>query len=351
MNNNRRKSRKVYIGNVAVGGKTPITVQSMTNTETTNVKQTVQQIKRLVKVGCELIRVAVPEMESAHQLSDIKKEISIPLIADIHFNFKLALEAINQGVDGLRINPGNIGKKENVIQIVKKAKKANIPIRIGINSGSIKKKYLNKYGKPTAEAMVDSALEQIEILEEQNFKDIIISLKATNIWMTIKANQLLAEKTDYPLHIGITEAGRARAGIIKSSSGIAALLTRGLGDTIRVSLTDNPVTEVEVAWEILKSLNLREKGPTVISCPTCGRTRINLIELSEKVEQALADIDQAITVAVMGCEVNGPGEAREADIGIAGGKNYSYLFKKGKLIKKVNQDKIISELCKEINDL
>ncbi len=334
-----------------MGGKSPITVQSMTNTITENLDNTVNQIKSLEKAGCEIIRVAVPTMKSARKLSKIINQISIPLIADIHFNYKLALEAVNQGVDGLRINPGNIDDKKKVIKIANRAQQADVPIRIGINSGSIQKKYLKKYGQPTAEAMVKSAEEQIKILEDQDFDDIIVSLKATDIWMTVKANQLLAEKVNYPLHIGITEAGRGRSGIIKSASGIAALLTRGLGDTVRVSLSDDPVQEVKVAWDILKSLNLREKGPQIISCPTCGRKRIEVIELSKKVEKALNDIQKPVTVAVMGCEVNGPGEAREADIGIAGGKNKIYLFKKGKLLKKIEYNEVIEELNKEIENI
>lgn len=347
----RRNTKKIYYGEIGVGGDAPITVQSMTNTKTANVRETVKQIKELSDLGCEIIRVAVPDMEAAVKLSEIKKNINIPLIADVHFDYRLALEAIKQGVDGLRLNPGNIGQADRVKEIVINAKNKDIPIRIGVNSGSIDREILSKYGRPTAEGMVESALGHIDILENINFQDIIISLKSTDIMMTIKAYELMAEKVNYPFHIGITEAGTLWSGTIKSAIGIGTLLSKGFGDTIRVSLTGNPVEEVKVAWQILKSLRLRKKGVELISCPTCGRTEIDLIDLAERVDKLLSNIDKDIIVAVMGCAVNGPGEAREADIGIAGGKGEGLIFKKGKLDRKVPEKDLLSELVKEINEM
>lgn len=345
----RRKTRKVYYGNVAVGGGAPVTVQSMTNTKTADVEATVKQIRDLSAAGCEIIRVAVPDMEAAKKLGEIKEHIDIPLIADIHFDYRLALEAIEQGVDGLRLNPGNIGQAERVREIAHRAREAGIPIRVGVNSGSIEKGILAKYGGPTAEGMVESALNQIRILEENDFQDIVISLKATDVMMTIRAYELMAEKVDYPFHIGITEAGTIWSGTIKSAAGIGALLSRGIGDTIRVSLTGDPLEEVRVGWQILKSLRLRKRGAEIISCPTCGRTEIDLISLANQVEKMLEKYDKEITVAVMGCVVNGPGEAREADIGIAGGRGVGMIFRKGEIIKKVPEAKLLEELEKEIN--
>lgn len=347
----RRKSRKLYCGNIAIGGDSPITVQSMTNTKTSDVNKTVEQINKLTELGCEIIRVAVPDLEAAAKLSEIKRNIKIPLIADIHFDYKLALESIKQGVDGLRLNPGNIGQADRVKEIVLEAKNAGIPIRIGVNSGSIEKSILSKYGGPTAEGMVESALKHIHILEENNFDDIIISLKSTDIVMTINAYELMAEKVDYPFHVGITEAGTIWSGTIKSAVGLGSLLSRGYGDTIRVSLTGEPAEEIRVGWQILKSLRLRKKGVEIISCPTCGRTEIDLVSLAEKVENLFYGLDKDITIAVMGCAVNGPGEAKEADIGIAGGKGEGLIFKKGKLLKKVSEENLISELEKEINKI
>ncbi|ACL69533.1 flavodoxin-dependent (E)-4-hydroxy-3-methylbut-2-enyl-diphosphate synthase [Halothermothrix orenii] len=347
----RRKSRKIYYGNIPVGGDSPITVQSMTNTKTADVNATVKQIKRLEKAGCEIIRVAVPDMESARKLSLIKKRISIPLIADIHFDYRLALEAIHQGVDGIRINPGNIGSEEKVVKVIEAAKTAGIPLRIGVNSGSIEKSLIEKYGGPTAEAMVESALKHVYILEKHSFYDIIISLKSTDIWTTVESYHLMAKKVDYPFHIGITEAGTPWSGTIKSSIGIGALLLEGLGDTLRVSLTGDPVEEVRVGWQILKLLNLRKSGPVVISCPTCGRTEIDLIKLAEEVEKKVSSLKKPLTIAVMGCAVNGPGEAKDADIGIAGGKGEGIIFKKGKLIKKVKEDELLDCLLEEINKI
>jgi len=347
----RRKTRQIYYGDVAVGGDAPISIQSMTNTKTTDIEKTIEQIQKLSEVGCEIIRVAVPDMISARKLSEIKRSIDIPLIADIHFDYRLALEAIRQGVDGLRLNPGNIGQADRVKEIVLEAKKTNIPIRIGVNSGSIEKEIIYKYGRPTAEGMVESAMKHIDILEENNFEEIVISLKSTDIMMTIKSYQLMAERVDYPLHIGITEAGTIWAGTIKSSVGIGSLLAQGIGDTIRISLTGDPIEEVKVGWQILKALRLRKKGPEIISCPTCGRTEINLINLAEKVENKFANLNKDITIAVMGCAVNGPGEAREADIGIAGGKGEALIFKKGKLVKKVPEDQLLKELEYEIDKI
>ncbi|MFW5787513.1 MAG: flavodoxin-dependent (E)-4-hydroxy-3-methylbut-2-enyl-diphosphate synthase [Halanaerobiales bacterium] len=344
----RRKSKKIFYGDVAVGGDSPITVQSMTNTLTADKEATIKQIKRLSEAGCEIIRVAVPDMDSAKVLPEIKKKISLPLIADIHFDYRLAVASIRRGIDGLRINPGNIGGEERVKKVVREAKKYNVPVRIGVNSGSLSRKILQKYGGPTAEAMVASAVEHVKILEKYNFAEIIISLKATDIWTTIKAHELMADRVEYPFHIGITEAGSPRQGIVKSAVGIGSLLSRGYGDTLRVSLTADPVKEVQTGWQILKALDLRKSGPKVISCPTCGRTNIDMEKLTTEVEDRLEDINADITVAVMGCAVNGPGEAREADIGIAGGKGEGLIFKKGKKIKKVSEDKLVDFLIEEI---
>ncbi|MGM0437457.1 MAG: flavodoxin-dependent (E)-4-hydroxy-3-methylbut-2-enyl-diphosphate synthase [Bacillota bacterium] len=347
----RRKTKKVYFGEVAVGGNSPISIQSMTNTKTNNAKETINQIQNLENAGCELIRIAVPDLESAKKIPEIKNNISIPLIADIHFDYRLALESIKKGIDGLRLNPGNIGSRKRVEKVVKSAKKANIPIRVGVNSGSIEKRLIEKYGHPTAEAMVESALNQIKILEDNNFEKIVVSLKSTNIWMTIKAYKLMAQKRNYPFHIGITEAGTPKKGIVKSAVGIGSLLTSGLGDTLRVSLTGDPKKEVETSWYILESLDLRQKGIKIISCPTCGRTNIDLTDLVEKVEDRLEGIELPITVAVMGCEVNGPGEAKEADIGIAGGKKQGIIFKKGKKLKTVKEDELLDALMIEIDKI
>ncbi|HOA40420.1 MAG TPA: flavodoxin-dependent (E)-4-hydroxy-3-methylbut-2-enyl-diphosphate synthase [Halanaerobiales bacterium] len=345
----RRKTRKIYYGNVPLGGDAPITVQSMTTTKTADVEATVKQIQDLSAAGCEIIRVAVPDLDSAKQLGKIREQIDIPLIADIHFDYRLALEAIEQGVEGLRLNPGNIGQAERVKEIATKARAARIPIRIGVNSGSIEKGILEKYGGPTAEGMVESALGHIRILEDNDFQDIVISLKATDVMMTIRAYELMAERVDYPFHIGITEAGTIWAGTIKSAVGVGALLSRGIGDTVRVSLTGDPLEEVKVGWQILKALRLRKRGAEIISCPTCGRNEIDLISLAKQVEDLLDKYDKEITVAVMGCVVNGPGEAREADIGIAGGRGVGLIFRKGEIIKKVPEDKLLEELEKEIN--
>ncbi|MEW6108080.1 MAG: flavodoxin-dependent (E)-4-hydroxy-3-methylbut-2-enyl-diphosphate synthase [Nitrospirota bacterium] len=345
----RRKTRKIFIGNMPVGGGSPVSVQSMTKTDTRDVKSTAKQIKALAKYGCEIIRIAAPDMEAAKAIGRIKKQSPIPVIADIHFDWRLALEAVRQGVDGLRINPGNIGAKWKVEEVVSACRNHNIPIRIGVNAGSLSKKIIGKYGHPTPEALVESASEHIEILESSRFRDIKVSLKASNVPTTVEAYRLFSKKFRYPLHIGISEAGPSFTGIIKSSVGLGILLSDGIGDTIRVSLTADPVEEVRVAYEILKSLGLREKGANIISCPTCGRCEIDIIGLATKVETRLKDIDRPITVAVMGCVVNGPGEAREADIGIAGGRGRGIIFKKGKIIKKLPEKKLLKELLNEIH--
>lgn len=347
----RRKTRQIQVGKVKIGGDAPITVQSMTNTRTDDAAATLRQIGELAAAGCEIIRCAVPDMASAEGLKRIVSESPIPVIADIHFDYKLALAAIDAGVDGLRLNPGNIGGNDRVAAVVDAAKKRNIPIRIGVNAGSLPKDLLEKYGHPTAEALVEAAWRHIHILEEMDYRNIKVSLKAHDVPLTVAAYRLLASQCDYPLHVGITEAGTINSGIIKSAVGIGTLLAEGIGDTIRVSLTGDPVREVKVAYDILKSLGLREYGPTLISCPTCGRTKINLEKLALEVERRLEKISEPITVAVMGCVVNGPGEAREADVGIAGGINEGLIFKKGVVLKKVPEACIIDELFAEIDKI
>lgn len=347
----RRKTRQIQVGKVKIGGDAPISVQSMTNTRTDDAAATLRQIGELAAAGCEIIRCAVPDMAAAEGLKRIVSESPIPVIADIHFDYKLALAAIDAGVDGLRLNPGNIGGNDRVAAVVDAAKKRNIPIRIGVNAGSLPKDLLEKYGHPTAEALVEAAWRHIHILEEMDYRNIKVSLKAHDVPLTVAAYRLLASQCDYPLHVGITEAGTINSGIIKSAVGIGTLLAEGIGDTIRVSLTGDPVREVKVAYDILKSLGLREYGPTLISCPTCGRTKINLEKLALEVERRLEKISEPITVAVMGCVVNGPGEAREADVGIAGGINEGLIFKKGVVLKKVPEACIIDELFAEIDKI
>lgn len=347
----RRLTRQLEVGKVKVGGGAPIAVQSMTNTKTSDPVTTLEQINRLAEAGCDIVRCAVPDMAAAEGLKIIVKESPIPVIADIHFDYKLALAAIEAGVDGLRLNPGNIGGNDRVAAVVEAAKKRNIPIRIGVNAGSLPKDLLEKYGHPTPEALVEAAWRHIRILEEMDYKNIKISLKAHDVPLTLAAYRLMASQCDYPLHVGITEAGTVNSGIIKSAVGIGTLLAEGIGDTIRVSLTGDPVREVKVGFEILKSLGLREYGPTLISCPTCGRTQINLEKLALEVERRLAEITEPITVAVMGCVVNGPGEAREADVGIAGGINEGLIFRKGEVLKKVAEADIIDELFAEIDKI
>jgi len=345
----RKQTRQIHIGKVAIGGGAPISVQSMCNTKTTDTVATVAQIKALQNAGCDIVRVAVPDMEAAKNLGNIIKEINIPLVADIHFDYKLALEAIEQGISALRLNPGNIGGEEKVRAVVKAAKEAHIPIRIGVNAGSLDKKILAKYGAVTPEALVESAMQHVKILEELDFHDLKISLKAHDVPLTLAAYRLMSRTVDYPLHLGITEAGTVNTGIIKSAVGIGALLSEGIGDTFRISLTGDPVVEVKVANEILKSLGLKEYGPTLVACPTCGRTSIDLPAIAEQVEKKLAGIKDPIDVAVMGCVVNGPGEARGADVGIAGGNGEGLIFRKGEIIRKVPEDKLVEELFKEID--
>lgn len=347
----RKNTRGVMVGNVLIGSKAPISIQSMTNTDTKDVAATVAQIQALTKAGCEIVRVTVPDMASAMAIAEIKKQITIPLVADIHFDYRLALAAIENGVDKLRINPGNIGDESRVKEVVNAAKAKGIPIRIGVNGGSLEKELLAKYGGVTPEALVESATKHIDILEKLNFKDIIVSMKASNVPLCTKAYELFAKKYDYPVHVGITEAGTLYGGTIKSAAGLGAILSKGLGDTIRVSLTTDPVEEIKCARQILQALGIRSFGVEIISCPTCGRTKVDLIPLAEEVERLTAHIDKHITIAVMGCAVNGPGEAREADIGIAGGNGNGLIFKKGEIIKKVKEEELLDELMKEINKL
>ena len=344
----RRKTKIIHVGGVAVGGVSPISVQSMTKTKTRNVTSTVRQICTLEKAGCEIIRIAVPDIDAAKVLGKIKARVTVPIIADIHFDWKLALEAVRQGVDGLRINPGNIGARWKIEEVVSAARDRSIPIRIGVNAGSLSKKLLAKYGHPSPEALVESAAEHIEILESLNFRNIKVSLKASNVPTTVDAYRLFSRKFRYPLHIGISEAGPSFTGIIKSSVGLGILLSEGIGDTVRVSLSSDPAEEVRVAYEILKSLGLRERGVNIVSCPTCGRCEIDIRGLATEVETLLKDIKKPITVAVMGCIVNGPGEAREADVGIAGGKGTGLLFKKGKIVRRLKEKELLKALMEEI---
>lgn len=347
----RTKTRKIMVGNVQIGGQNKVVIQSMCNTKIKDVDETVKQILDLEKAGCEIIRVACLDMEDAKAIKEIKKQIHIPIVADIHFDYKIALEAIKAGVDKVRINPGNIGTKENVKAVVDKCKENKIPIRIGVNAGSLEKDLLEQYGKPTAKAMVESARRHINILEELDFHDYALSLKASNLDLCIESYEEAAKEFDCPLHLGITESGTEFSGTIKSSIGLGYMLRQGIGDTIRVSLSDDPVKEIKVAKEILKDCNLYKNVPTLVACPTCGRTQIDLIPIAKKVEEFLQTIDSDITVAVMGCAVNGPGEAREADIGIAGGIKEGLLFKKGEIVRKIPQEKIVEELQKEILEM
>lgn len=347
----RKKTKVIKIGNVKIGGSSPIAIQSMCNTKTHNVSDTVKQIKELEKVGCEIVRVAVPDMKAAKAISKIKSQINIPLVADIHFDWKLAIESANQGIDKIRINPGNIGSADRVKAVADICKKKKIPIRIGVNSGSVEKKLIDKYGGPVVKAMVESAINEVKLLEKFNFKDIVVSAKASSVPKMIEVYQMLSKKIDYPLHLGVTEAGTSWIGTIKSSIGIGSLLQQGIGDTFRVSLTADPVEEVKTAWEILKSLEIRNRGRILISCPTCGRTQIDLIKLAKKVEKLTENIKKPLKIAVMGCVVNGPGEAKEADIGIAGGKKQAVIFKKGKIVRTVPEEKIIAVFLEELEKI
>ncbi len=343
--------KQIVVGGVPIGGGAPVTIQSMTNTPTRNVEATVEQIRRLAAAGCEIIRVAVPDMEAAQAVGEIKKQISIPLVVDIHFDYRLALEAVKQGCDAVRINPGNIGSPDRVAAVAAACKERGVPIRIGVNGGSLEKPLLAKFGGATPEALVESAFGHIKLLEDCDFTDICISLKSSSVPVTMGAYKLMDEKSAYPLHIGVTETGTPKMGILKSAVGIGGLLALGIGDTIRVSLSADPVEEVYAARDILKAAGVRKEGPELISCPTCGRTQIDLIGLANEVEERLKAVDKPITVAVMGCVVNGPGEAGAADVGLAGGVGEGLLFKKGEIIKKVPQDKLVDELFRLIETL
>ena len=345
----REQTRAIKVGNRIIGGGNPILIQSMTNTRTEDVKATVEQIKRLEDAGCDIIRCAVPTMEAAIALADIKRQISIPLVADIHFDYKLAIAAMQNGADKIRINPGNIGGYDNIKAVIDVAKERNIPIRVGVNSGSLEKNILEKYGKVTAEGIVESALDKVRMIEEFDYHNLVISIKSSDVMMCVKAHELINEATDYPLHVGITEAGTIISGNIKSSIGLGLILSQGIGDTIRVSLTGDPVEEIKSAKIILKTLGLRSGGITVVSCPTCGRTQIDLIGLANKVETLVSGYSLDIKVAVMGCVVNGPGEAREAELGIAGGNGEGLIIKKGEIIRKVPENMLLEELKKELD--
>lgn len=346
----RDNTKVVKIGNKVIGGGNPVLIQSMTNTKTEDVEATVAQIKELEQAGCDIIRCAVPTMEAAEAIAVIKKQINIPLVADIHFDYRLAIAAIENGADKIRINPGNIGDNDKVLAVVNKAKEAGIPIRIGVNSGSLEKKYLEKYGKVTAEGIVESALEKVKLIEKMEYDNLVISIKSSDVLMCAKAHELLAKETDYPLHVGITESGTEYSGNIKSAVGLGIILNQGIGDTIRVSLTGDPVNEIRSAKHILKTLGLRKEGIELVSCPTCGRTKIDLIGLAKQVEELICRYDLDIKVAVMGCVVNGPGEAKEADIGIAGGIGEGLLIKKGEIVKKVPESELLSVLKEELDN-
>ena len=347
----RKLTRQISVGKIKIGGGAPISIQSMTNTKTHDAAATIEQIKNLAAEGCDIVRVAVPDMAAAKILGKIISAVDVPIIADIHFDYKFALESIAQGVAALRLNPGNIGGAAHVREVVKAAQAEKIPIRIGVNAGSLSRKLLAKYGGATPEALVESALEHIKILEGENFFDIKISLKAHDVPLTLAAYRLMSAKKNYPLHLGITEAGTVNSGVIKSAVGIGALLAEGIGDTIRVSLTGDPVVEVKVAKEILKSLGLRDGGVTLVSCPTCGRTKINLPKIAAQVEEKISSIQKNLTVAVMGCVVNGPGEARTADVGIAGADGEGIIFRKGVIVRKVPETELVAELFKEIDQI
>lgn len=345
----RDNTKVIQIGDRKIGGGNPILIQSMTNTKTEDVEATVAQIVELEKAGCEIIRSTVPTLEAAKAIAKIKKRIHIPIVADIHFDYRMAIAAIENGADKIRINPGNIGSKERVLEVVKAAKERNIPIRVGVNSGSLEKNLIEKYGSVTAEGLVESALDKVKLIEDMGYDNLVISIKSSNVLMCAKAHKLIADKTNYPLHVGITEAGTVYSGNIKSSVGLALILGEGIGDTIRVSLTGDPVQEIISAKLILKTLGLRSGGIEVVSCPTCGRTNIDLISLANAVERMVADFSNLnIKVAVMGCVVNGPGEAREADIGIAGGKGEGLLIKKGEVIRKVKEEELLETLRQEL---
>ncbi|MDR0921202.1 MAG: flavodoxin-dependent (E)-4-hydroxy-3-methylbut-2-enyl-diphosphate synthase [Lactobacillales bacterium] len=347
----RKNTRPVKVGNLTIGGSDELIIQSMCTTKTNDVEATVAQIKRLEEAGCQIVRVAVPDEAAANALSDIKRQIDIPLVADIHFDYRLALKAIEAGVDKIRINPGNIGRRDRVEKVVNACKEKHIPIRIGVNAGSLEKKHLVKYGYPTAQGMVDSAVEHIQILEDLDFHDIIVSLKASSVQLAIEAYELASRTFDYPLHLGITEAGALFSGTIKSAAGLGALLNLGIGNTCRVSLSADPVEEVRVAREVLKAYGLAANAASLVSCPTCGRIQIDLIPIANEIEAYIEKIKAPITVAILGCAVNGPGEAREADIGLAGGAGKGMLFKKGKVIRTVDEAIMLDELKLEVDKM
>ncbi|MEE1341926.1 MAG: flavodoxin-dependent (E)-4-hydroxy-3-methylbut-2-enyl-diphosphate synthase [Lachnospiraceae bacterium] len=344
----RRVAKEIKIGNQVIGGNHPILIQSLTNTKTEDVNSTVAQIKELEEAGCEIIRVSVPTEEAALAVKEIKKQIHIPLVADIHFDYRLAIKAMENGADKIRINPGNIGDKSKVLEVVKAAKAYEVPIRVGVNSGSLEKKFIEKYQKVTAEGLVESALEKVALIEDMGYDNLVISIKSSDVLMCVKAHELIANRTTYPIHVGITEAGTLYRGNIKSSVGLGLILYQGIGDTIRVSLTGAPVNEITTAKLILKTLGLRTGGIDVVSCPTCGRTQIDLISLANQVEQMVSEFDLNIKVAVMGCVVNGPGEAKEADLAIAGGKGEGLLMKKGEIIRKVKEEELLEALRYEL---
>ena len=346
----RKNTRVVNIGGVLIGGNNPIAIQSMTNTKTEDVSATVNQILRLEEAGCEIIRCAVPTMEAAEAIGEIKKRVHIPVVADIHFDYRLAIAAMENGVDKIRINPGNIGSTERIKAVVDAAKERNIPIRVGVNSGSLEKNLVEKYGGVTAEGIVESALDKVKIIEDMGYDNLVISIKSSDVMMCVRAHELISEKTDYPLHVGITESGTVMTGSIKSAVGLGLILGQGIGDTIRVSLTGDPVEEIKAAKTILKTLGIRQSGIEIVSCPTCGRTSIDLIGLAQKVEKLAADYDNLnLKLAVMGCVVNGPGEAREADLGVAGGKGEGILIKKGEVVKKMPEAELLSALKYELD--
>ena len=347
----RRKTRQISIGSVRIGGNAPISVQSMTNTDTRDIRRTVRQIQRLAEAGCEIIRVAVVDKEAVWAIQEIKRKIQIPLIADIHFNYRLALKAMEAGADGLRINPGNIGGKDRLKVVIEEAKSRSVPVRAGVNAGSLEKDLLKRFGGPTPEAMVESALRTVEWMEDRGFHLIKVSLKASDVTRTIEAYRLFSQRSDYPLHLGVTEAGMGAGAIVKSAIGIGFLLSEGIGDTLRVSLTGDPVEEVRVGFDILRALRVRQRGVEIISCPTCGRCQVDLTGLVKRVEREVRKIFRPLTVAIMGCVVNGPGEAKEADVGIAGGKGTGVLFRKGTVVRKVKEADFASVLLREINDL
>ena len=349
MNMNRKITKEVHIGNKVIGGNNPILIQSMTNTKTENVEGTVEQIDRLEQAGCDIIRCAVPTMEAANALAEIKKQIDIPLVADIHFDYKLAIAAMENGADKIRINPGNIGSADRVKAVIDVAKERNIPIRVGVNSGSLEKELVEKYHGVTAEGIVESALDKVKLIEDMGYDNLVISIKSSDVMMCVKAHELISKQTDYPLHVGITESGTIISGNIKSSIGLGLILGQGIGDTIRVSLTGDPLEEIKSAKLILKTLGLRKGGIEIVSCPTCGRTQIDLIGLANKVENLVTSYPLDIKVAVMGCVVNGPGEAKEADLGVAGGKGEGLIIKHGEVFKKVPEDELLAALKYELD--